>query len=310
MTLLTHGHSIPWDDPSLTVDSDPPRRARYRRLQSWYRHHVLGVGAGEDRREIPRANMLPSRAVEQNPHLNFLSPPIGEYARARAAVVAAEDGTLDEDRLYRNMLSSMPMCFNIFGQFRIYPDSAARLLSDALDLDVAAITTIDVEWTPPGEHPLGDRTAFDAYVEYLTADEQRGFLGVETKYTEPFSQREYDTAAYREWTRPEHGFKPGAADELVGRNTNQLWRNLLLAVAVRDRREFAHGHVVVIAPGDDQSAREAVADVRAQMTDPDDALRHITLAELTDRAAQQARLVDWAGQFRRRYWEFPDALSD
>ena len=309
MTTLTHGHSIPWNDPSLTVDSDPARRARYRRLQSWYRHQVLGVGAGEDRREIPRANMLPRPAVEQKPHLNFLSPAIGEYARARAAVVAAEDGTLDEDRLYRNMLSSMPMCFNLFGQFRIYPDSAARLLSDALGLDIAAITTIDVEWTPSGEHPLGDRTAFDAYVEYLTADEQRGFLGVETKYTEPFSRREYDTAAYREWTTPQQGFKPGAADELVDRKTNQLWRNLLLAVAVRDRESFAHGHVVVIAPDDDRDAEEAVTGVGAQMTDPDDALRHITLNELTDRAAQQTRLAEWAGQFRRRYCEFPEAVT-
>jgi hypothetical protein len=28
---------LSWHDPALQVPSDPPRRARYRALQSWYR---------------------------------------------------------------------------------------------------------------------------------------------------------------------------------------------------------------------------------------------------------------------------------
>ncbi len=298
---LRHGASIRWDHPDLAVDSDTSRRARYRQLQSRFREEVLGIGVGLDSREIRRPNMLPRAAVSERPHLNFLSPAIGEYARARASVVGAEHGTLEEDRLYRNMLSSMPMCFNLFGQLRVYPQSAARLLSDALELDIAAVSKIDVEWTPKGEHPLGDRTAFDAFVEYITSDGKRGFLGVETKYTEPFSHREYDKPSYRRWSGPKHGFVDGAAHRLMQRKTNQLWRNLLLVIATRHEQDYAHGHVVVIAPADDRGASKALDGVRAQMVEPKKSVRGIDLESLMARAAEYDELSAWARRFSERY---------
>jgi hypothetical protein len=39
-----------WIDPSLAVDSDSSRTARFRLSQSWYREHNLGVEAGPSRR--------------------------------------------------------------------------------------------------------------------------------------------------------------------------------------------------------------------------------------------------------------------
>ena len=61
---LTHGHYLPWDDATLTVDSDPKRRARYRRLQSWYHHHVPGVGGGLGLRHMTLSE-LTDRAAKQ-----------------------------------------------------------------------------------------------------------------------------------------------------------------------------------------------------------------------------------------------------
>ena len=108
--------------------------------------------------------------------------------------VKRANGTLNEDRLRRNMLSSMPLCFDLFGFLRRYPHVAARVLGNAFHLPIAKILVIEVESKPCDA--LEDRTAFHACVRYRRPDGQEGFVGVETKYTEPFSQKEYCTEPY------------------------------------------------------------------------------------------------------------------
>ena len=61
-----------WSDPQLVVESDTSWRAKYRRLQSWYRETVLDVPPGTDQWEIIRANMFRNEDVERSPWLNFL----------------------------------------------------------------------------------------------------------------------------------------------------------------------------------------------------------------------------------------------
>ena len=208
----------PWDDPALAVQSDTSWRARYRRLQSWYRETVLGVPPGTDQRGITRASMLPAEAVAQNPDLNFLDDEIAAYARKRAERVVADGGTLELDRLRRNMLSSMPLCFNLFGALRRHPAAAARGLGSALDLDIDEILMVKVEWAPPPDVHLKDRTALDAFVQYRTGGGRRAFFGVETKYTEPFSQRRYTSERYDAITKdPASGFAAGAECRLANR---------------------------------------------------------------------------------------------
>ena len=136
---------------------------------------------------------------------------IASYAARRADEVQAEGGTLDRDRLMRNMLSSMPLCFNLFGYLRKHPAEAARGLAAVLDLDIVENLHIVVEWAPDPAAHLNDRTAFDAFVAYRTGDGRRAFLGIETKYTEPFSPRGYESERYDSVTQDTRsGFKPGA----------------------------------------------------------------------------------------------------
>jgi hypothetical protein len=158
-----------------------------------------------------------------------------------------------------------------------------------------------VEWTPEGAHPLGDRTAFDAHVEYLTSDGKLGVLGIETKYTEPFSREEYDRDSYRQWTTVANGFLPGAAEVLKSSSTNQLWRNLLLVMAVRDAGRFDYGHVVVMALAGDKGAESALEGVRGQLQVPQDCVRDVTLEALVEAALDEPGLRSWAERFRLRY---------
>jgi len=291
-----------WTDPHFRVRSDPQRRAERRLLQGWWREVELGVPPGRDEGGVLRNNMLPVAAVRANPGLNFLAPEVSDYAQERMPLVLQHDGTMDEDRLFRNLLSSMPMCFNLFGYFRAHREAAARVLSGASGLDVAHIDEIEVEWTPNGAHPLGDRTAFDAWVSYTTASGARGFLGVETKYTEPFSTRTYMRERYKEVTAwPESGFTQESVSLLAGRSTNQFWRNALLAVAVRRAENFDHGHVLVVALEDDPHVASAMTVFERAHDAPDDLVRVAPMERLVERSRVEPALSAWSARFERRY---------
>jgi hypothetical protein len=291
-----------WYDPVLLqVPSDSKRRARYRALQSWYREAVLGVEPGRHGSGRLVGSLLSKQRASDG--LNFLDEQVASYAKRRAEQVLRDGGALDRDRLRRNLLSSMPLCFNLFGKLGAELPAAATVLGAVLGLEIATVDQVLVEYAPPAaKGMLQDRTAFDAFVAYTTPTGAKRFVGVETKYTEPFSPRPH---------RPDHyqrlpayraaGFRPGAAGRLGGSATNQLWRNTLLAAATRQTSDYDLGHAVVIAGRDDPAAWRAVAAVRAQLHDPDGMLRSVSLERLVEQCRLQPSLAGWAAQFRRRY---------
>ena len=85
---------------------------------------------------------------------------------------------------------------------------------------------------------LGDRTAFDAIIWYRAAGGDRRFVAIETKYTEPFSAKAYDSAKYRSVTEGSGWFQTGAAELLRASATNQLWRGLMLAALIFQPGQF------------------------------------------------------------------------
>jgi hypothetical protein len=67
-----------------------------------------------------------------------------------------------------------------------------------LAVDIVTIEEVLVEHAPPAAKAmLGDRTAFDAFLLSTTSTGGKGFLGVETKYTEPFSPTRYPASRYQ-----------------------------------------------------------------------------------------------------------------
>lgn len=298
-----------WDDASLAVESDSEWRARYRRLQSWYREKKLRAAPGPSGAQPAVGSMLAKSAVAAKPALNFFDERVAAYVKERAELVKAQEGTLELQRVKHNMLSSMPLCFNLFGFLRTCPRDAAVVLSSALELPIHVIDEIEVEWAPRADRDgrLGDRTAFDAFLRYRTADGKAGFVGIETKYTEPFSPKKYDCSAYRKLTRTPAFKSRDAADQLVGSATNQLWRNLLLALSVREKQGFELGHVAVLACDGDPKAAAAVKGVSAQLSSPETHLRSTTLERVVSAAAENAATAEWARWFNERYLDWKRA---
>jgi hypothetical protein len=181
-----------WNAPELQVTGDDRRTAKYRLLQSWYRETVLDASPGfytpRGLAERPLGSLLHRDEVAQWNGLNFLDPKIHAYAAQRARTVEDEHGTLDEYRLMHNMLSSMPMCFNLFGMVREIPEAQLSFVRSLFDPKATDVEMIECEWTPRlPEATINDRTAFDAAIITRRADGSRHLIGVETKYTESFS---------------------------------------------------------------------------------------------------------------------------
>ena len=277
--------------------------ARMRFHQSWYRARVLGLPWGfgpmpHSKRELGSMLIRKDGAAGRN----FLTPELFKLAKAR---IAEKTGTVDEFRLLHNMLSSQPMCFNLFGYLELHLDLASRVLA-ALDSDVAQVTDVRIEWAPePAADHLDDRTAFDAFVAYERKHGGKGFFGIETKLTEKFSQKEYDTPAYRRWLEiPGAPWRQETADQLHLMAHNQLWRNHLLAFSLQHAaEEYATGTVAVVGHPLDEELTQTIAGYRELLEDRD-CLRvwpvdHIVAA--AESAVETPSQREWLEAFKARY---------
>ncbi len=279
--------------------------ARMRRHQSWYRAAILkvpyGTGPGP-KAESHYGNMLHREDGELG--LNFITPGIFAVVRRR---IAQHCGALESFRLLHNMLSSQPMCFNLFGPLvEDYP-LATRVFRQIVP-DVAEVVEVVIEYapTPAGEY-LADRTAFDAFVEFVQVDGRPGFVGIETKLTEPFSQRLYDTPAYRRWSdRPESPWLAEARDRLAEIGHNQLWRDHLLAIAMRShpKSRYASGFFMLVRHPQDRECASVVSGYSALLKPSDCSFIDCPLDRLV-RAVESAVETpvdrDWLKEFQDRY---------
>jgi hypothetical protein len=296
------------------VASDNAVTRRERRRQSAYREQVLELPAGTDRRGRTLGNYLPA----DDRRNNFLSDEAAEYAASRVDVVRHEGGQLEQTRLFTNMLSSMPLCFSVFGHLRAHPAAAVALLGGLLqrelvELDRVAvgqrvIDGIECEWAPVRREHLNDGSAFDAVVACRAVDGRRLLIAVEAKYIDTFSRdpaNEEKDAKYREFCAG-FGMPEEAFDALKGPATRQLLRNVLLTESVRRSGStaeplFDEAITVVLARDDDRAAQDAVTSIDGLRGDLVTGVRYVGHGQLADAAASIPELAEWAARFRRRY---------
>ena len=306
---------LSWSDPRLSVASDSRRTARYRLLQSWYREQVLNAEYGEYRVNggtRPLGSLLALRDVVARPGLNFLSRDAAAYARERADLVEAAGGTIDKARLARNMLSSMPMTFSIFGELRAREDRGLDVVQAFLDPHAVAVEVMECVWRPAVD-VLGDRASFDAAVITLREDGSRHLIGVEVKYTEQFNRTIYNSDSYRQVHDSSGWFHPGTARPLLGPATNQLWRTSLLAAACAQHQVMGvrSASVVVMCLAEDPDATRALAGLSAALREPEEHCRIVSLESLVAGVRDGLGPQDgWGEEFAARYLKPPEIYAE
>ncbi|WP_129676540.1 hypothetical protein [Candidatus Chloroploca sp. Khr17] len=308
--LGNHLHIGLWwrdqEDPQAVygkpVAGDDEWVARKRFHQSWYRHHVLRA----DCAPTPgHGNYLSESDAWEG--RNFLTPAIAQVARER---FPPKPGAAGKNRLYGNMLSSQPMCFNLFGQLRDNPDLARKLVSSLIpDYPVDEVIEIALEVSNLHE-VLKDNTAFDAMIRYRSGQERR-FVGIETKYSEPFSAKKGagTKARYRYWfDHADRWWRPDTYDKLLGANYQQLWRNHMLALALSaSDPDYGIGELIVLYAPDDPKMAAALSEycqTLAEHTPPPRAIPLDTL--IADWLALDIDAVTrtWLNAFSERYLDF------
>lgn len=288
---------------------DSPKQAMFMREmrshQDRYRAETLRVpfGRGPGPNGSLQGSMLRPPAASRG--LNFLTPSIHEVALQRMA----EGPGVERFRCLHNMLSSQPMCFNLFGPLVADRDLAVRVVRALLDDEgIVTVTSVQIEWAPdPVREYLGDGTSFDALIAFERADGSRGFVGIETKLTEPFSQAEYALEPrYRRVLESVDTWRHDRWKDFSDPRWNQLWRDHLLVEAVRihPQRPFGdQGRLLLVRhPGDAtcaNSVTEYIQTLASTQTFLDMPLDR--LASLVEPALRGEHERAWLQRFRARY---------
>ena len=290
---------------------DNPFTARMRFHQSWYRRQVLRLKPGPNLAAGGALYGSYLTAKDGEAGCNFLTRGIWRVVERRLEENRGIVNVGDKERLLRNLLSSQPMCFNLFAPLANALELGTRLLRalPGLPRDIK-VTNVEIEFAPqPKRRYLNDATAFDAFVEYERANGSRGFVGIETKLTEPFSQTSYEFKnGYSRW-RDAGGWwwRGRAKTQFPDKRYNQLWRNHLLAFAMLHQRDGAYDEAfcAVLYPEEDTSCADAIQAYRLRLRpETKHTLLEWTLGDVIDRWQELAKARSqrtWLADFRLRY---------
>ncbi len=287
--------------------SDDDFTARMRFHQSWYRHHVLQRQPGPN----PSAdNKLYGNMLCEKDGLagwNFISEMI--HALAEDRLKQGMD-RIEPNRLRNNLLSSQPMCFNLFGLMAKDVKFATAVFRQLPGLPGdLQITRLIFEYAPDKSAHLNDSTSFDAFAEYERPGKIRGFIGIETKLTEPFSQDKYEfSERYSRWRSHKKWWWVGGSEQhFQNKLYNQLWRNHLLGFAVLHQKtpSYDEGYCAVIAHPSDPTCSDAICAYRPHLL-PASASTLLewpisTLVECCASVTVSREQRDWINAYRLRY---------
>ena len=184
---------------------------------------------------------------------------------------------LNWDRVWCDLLSSMPLCFNLFGPLSVDPDLAQRAVNKWFPEAPGVVEDVILEWSPQrrSERYLRNGTAFDAAVILRLPDGRRGVIGIETKYHEHLGHEETPEpgrlAHYRDIAVRSKAFRPDSVDRLVGEPLQQIWQDHLLAesMVLQDDENWGWSSFVLVYPSRNPSFAEGVQQYSALLAKPE-----------------------------------------
>ena len=247
---------------------------------------------------------------------NLMWPEAVEALNQAQSRLGSSGGILAEDRLRRNLLSSQPLCFNLFGYLSQLSNGDALLpwVRNYVP-EATGIARVLLEYAPSagelGSEPLA-RSAFDAFIEYGLPGGRLGFIGIETKYHEdlakglPLPKPESRPTKFESATL-EGCWLDGAGDALMGDRKNlQFWYNQLLAQRthrlVGGGNTYSRHRQVVVASRVDSSARAVVDSIRGQLDG--DHQDTISFCSIEDVIAAVDGQDQWKSRMIERYTDF------
>lgn len=236
---------------------------------------------------------------------NYMTEAVRDVVRAEVLdPVKRASKVYGEPRIFEDLLSSQPLCFNLFAELHqdlaLASGTFQRLLGDV----GLVVTAIEFEHSPGrgSRRFTGDHSAFDVFVAYTSSEGNASFVGIEVKYTETLGQPPArHRPRYDEVADAMGCFRQDALPSLRQSPLEQLWRDHLLAgsMLLDSASSFRRGTFAIVYPKGNSLVERAAQAYRACLTDQ--ATLHVwTLESLLD-AVASAGAGPWLQQVAARY---------
>jgi hypothetical protein len=293
------------DAHHVLIKTDNPFQQRARLLQALWREEE-GLPVGEHRGGPLGSRLAMPDARERL--TNYLTDTIRQVVRREVLdPERSRDKLYGQPRIWNDLLSSQPMCFNLFGELQADLGLASRVFAKLLPGRVARVTAIEFEHSPGRGDPryTGDRSAFDVFIRFETPAGPVGFIGIEVKYHEDLDDPPAPhRPRYDEIAAKMRAFKPEASERLKAKPLQQVWRDHLLAGSLLHdgSGNYADGLFVFLYPEANLACAEAVRAYRSCLTN-ERTFEAWTL-EAVVAAVRVAGAGSWIDEFARRYLGF------
>ena len=251
-------------------------REKCREQQSMFREMMgepMGVGPWRNSSK-KQISML---ANGEKTGKNFVNRFTFNYAKSRVKNLQPHE-TIDEYRLFNNMLSSQPMAFNLFCPFiQMIEEGKGDIVTNVFkeifpDKHIREVTEVGLEYLHTDiKNYLNDCTAMDAIVRYKDTDGKPAFIAIETKYTdvlgENTSNKERAQDRYRDWIKRIGMFKPETEAKLLSgeKVISQIYRNFLLTECYGIVEKANRCYSVVLAPAQHPTTEKEVASLKDEL---------------------------------------------
>lgn len=240
--------------------------------------------------------------------VNFLTDNIRKLVTQEIANAKKDGGLISEPRIWNNLLSSQPLCFNLFGELHFDLDLATKYFKVLFPGRLDAVTAIKFEYSPGRGNAkyIGDHSAFDVFVEYIKGD-KRGFIGIEVKYAESLKQESRDKAnkyfkeQYATLTNACGIFKPSSVDFLRDPPLSQIWRDHLLCISTQ--QDYEEGFFVFLFPILNSHCQSGVDSYKQYLAFDNDEQNSFYARYLDDfiNTLNTISSADWTTELKQRY---------
>ena len=237
--------------PRVNEKGDTRFKSAARLLQSLWREsmgHPIGCHRNADGKRRKLGSRL--NATSAKAGANFLTPEIANLTR-REVVYREVGAFIDEERLWTNLLSSQPLCFNLFGFLKLDMKKANLFFCKLFPDYVHHVEGIYFEHSPGRGDPMftQDNSAFDVFVTCITPTGESAFIAIEVKYSETMTEPAAKLRPrYDELSAMLNVFRDSAAPALRDTPLQQLWREHMLSRAMVDNGGYSQGRFVAIHP--------------------------------------------------------------
>jgi PD-(D/E)XK nuclease superfamily len=218
---------------------------------------------------------------------NFLTAGALDAARARTSIIEPHQ-SFDHQRLWADLLSSVTMSFNLFGDLAAELGLADRAVHTWWPDAPGTVCEVRFAHSPGRLNPayLGNLVAFDVAFVLDVGDGTHGIIGIVTGYHDvnrPQPPKPSRLPRYREITDTSGLFGPGAIDAVNGTDLIHVWLDHLLVLSMLQHpsRTWSWGRLVVVHPAGNIDYAEACRRYRALLVDHS-TFSSVTVEELLD----------------------------